>query len=62
MALPSCAVTVTVSVLDPTLRSSTASPGEPVWSSSFVMTTMALSSFFVAVSFTASIRLTTAAV
>ena len=47
--------------MDPTLRSSTASPAVPS-SSSFVMTTLALSSFFVAVSLTASIRLTTAAV
>ena len=59
--MPSSAVTVTVSVLDPTLRLSSASSGVLV-SSSFVMTTIALPSFFVAESVTASIPLATDAV
>ena len=59
--VPSCAVTVTVSVLDPTLRFSSATPGVPV-SSSLAMTTVALLSFFVAVSVTVSIPLATDAV
>ena len=56
--VPSSAVTVTVSVLDPTSRSSSATPGVFV-SSSSVMTTVALLSFFVAVSVTVSIPLAT---
>ena len=56
MVEPSSDVTVTVSVLDPTMRSSTASPGvDAMVSSSFVMTTLALLSFFTAVSVTAAI-------
>ena len=55
--VPSSAVTVTVSVLDPTSRSSSATPG--VFVSSSVMTTVALLSFFVAVSVTVSIPLAT---
>ena len=55
---PSCAVTVTVSVLGPTMRSSSATPSVPV-SSSFAMATVALLSFFVAVSVTVSIPLAT---
>ena len=59
--LSSSAVTVTVSVLDPTLRSSCASPGLFV-SSSFAMATIAFLSFCVAVSTTVSIPLATDAV
>ena len=58
---PLSAVTVTVTVLAPTLRFSSASPGVLV-SPSFVMATVALASVFVAVSATALIRLATAVV
>ena len=60
MALLS-AVTVTVIVLDPTVRFSSAVLGVLV-SLSFVMATVALASVFLAVSVTASIRLATALV
>ena len=58
---PSCAVTVTVRVVSPTMRSRSASFFELV-SSSFVMATVALLSFLVAVSVTASMSLGTVVV
>ena len=58
---PLSAVTVTVIVLDPTVRFSSAVLGVLV-SPSFVMATVALALVFLAVSVTASIRLATAVV
>ena len=55
------AVTVTVSVLDPTTRASTASSGVSA-SSSLVIAAVALASFLVAVSVTESVELATDAV
>ena len=55
------AVTVTVSVLDPTTRASTALSGVSV-SSSLVIAAVALASFLVAVSVTESVELATDAV